>query len=99
MTQPAATPGRRIRLVALAAMVLSVLAITTFAVVLLMGMGGATEIGRIFGPIGIAATVLGLIAAIWAALDRETRAAGVLSLAILVPCVLLAFVSAVALLS
>ncbi len=99
MTQPTQPPGRPVRLVALAAMVLSVLAITIFVVILLMGMGGSTEVGRVFGPFGIAATVLGLVAAVWATLDRETRAAGVVSLAILVPCVFLAFVSLVALLS
>jgi hypothetical protein len=97
VTEPA--QERRIRPVALAAMVLSVLAITIFLCVLLMGMSGSTEVGRVFGPFGIGATVLGLIAAVWATLDRATRAAGVVSLAILVPCVFLAFVSAVALLS
>ena len=80
-------------------MVLSVLAITIFLVILVMGMDGSTDIGRIFGPFGVAATVLGLIAAVWATLDRETRAAGVVSLAILVPCVFLEFVSVVALVS
>jgi carbon starvation protein CstA len=99
VTRPTHQDERRIRPVALAAMVLSVLAITIFLVVLVMGMDGSTDIGRIFGPFGIAATVLGLIAAVWATLDRETRAAGVVSLAILVPCVFLAFVSVVALLS
>jgi ABC-type transport system involved in cytochrome c biogenesis permease component len=99
VAKPAPARGRPPRPVALAAMVLSVLAITIFVVILLMGMGGATEIGRIFGPLGIAATGLGLIAAIWATLDRETRAAGVVSLVILVPCVFLALISAVALIS
>jgi hypothetical protein len=99
VAEPAQERGRPVRLVALAAMVLSVLAITIFVVILLMGIGGATDIGRVFGPVGIGATLLGLIAAVWATLDRETRAAGVVSLAILVPCVFLAFVSAVALLS
>jgi hypothetical protein len=90
---------RRNRIVALTAMVLSVLAITIFVVILLMGIGGTTQLGLVFGPFGIAATVLGLIAAAWAAAHRETRGAGVVSLAILVPCVFLAFVSTVALLS
>ena len=91
-------PGARGRPVALAAMVLSVLAITIFAVILLMGMGGATQLGRIFGPFGIAATALGLIAAVWATLDRTTRQAGVVSLAILVSCLFLAAISLIALL-
>jgi hypothetical protein len=99
VAKPAQPPGRPIRLVALAAMVLSVLAITIFVVILFMGMDGSSEVGRVFGPFGIAATVLGLVAAIWATLDRETRAAGVVSLAILMPCAFLAFVSTVALLS
>ncbi|MFC0678641.1 hypothetical protein ACFFGH_12395 [Lysobacter korlensis] len=99
MTRPAPEPSRLFRMVALAAMVLSVLAITIFVVILFMGMGGSTEVGRVFGPFGIAATVLGLIAGVWATLHRGTRAAGVVSLAILVPCVFLAFVSLVALLS
>ena len=99
MTEPTPAAYRRNRIVALAAMVLSVLAITIFLVILLMGIGGGTQLGPIFGPFGIAATVLGLIAAVWAATQRDTRAAGVVSLAILVPCVFLAFVSTVALLS
>ncbi len=99
MVEPVPAPSRLVRMVALAAMVLSVLAITVFAVILLLGVGGSTEIGRVFGPVGIAATALGLVAAVWATLSRETRAAGVVSLAILVPCVFLAFVSVVALLS
>jgi hypothetical protein len=99
VAEPVPAPGRLVRIMALAAMVLSILAITIFVMILLLGTGGSTEVGRVFGPFGIAATVLGLVAAVWATLHRGTRAAGVVSLAILVPCVFLAFVSTVALIS
>jgi hypothetical protein len=80
-------------------MVLSVTAITIYLVILVMGFGGNTDVARAFGPIGMAVTVLGLIAAIWAATNRDTRAAAVVSLAILVPCTFFAAISLLVLLA
>lgn len=87
------------RAIAIMAITLAALAATIFVVVLILGSGGATEVGRYFSPIAIAATVVGLVFAIWAVAVRRLRPVGITTLAIFVPCVLLSALSAVALVS
>lgn len=87
------------RMVMIAAIVFTVLAATIFVVILLVGGADAPEIGRVFSPVGVAATVLGLIASIAALVDPRTRTLGITTSLVLVPCVLLAALSLVILFS
>jgi hypothetical protein len=85
--------------VSLAALLLAVLAATIFIVIIVLGSAGDTSLGAVFGPIGIAATALGLVAGITAVFTPRTRVLGVLALALLAPCVLLSLLNIVALTS
>ena len=92
-------PSAYQRMVMIAAIVFTVLAATIFVVILVAGGKEAPEIGRVLSPVGIAATVLGLIASIAALVDPRTRTLGVTTTLALAPCAVLATLSAVALFS
>lgn len=83
--------------VIVAAILLAVIAATIFVVVLVVGSGGGAEVGRIFSPIAIAATALGLVASLAAVVDARTRTVGITTMLVLVPCAFLAALSLVAL--
>ena len=87
------------RSIMIAAVTFTAMAATLFVVILIVGGADAPEIGRVFSPVAIAATALGLIASIAALVDQRTRTLGITTGIVLVPCVLLAGLSAVALYS
>jgi hypothetical protein len=85
------------RVVSLAALTLAVVAGTIFIVIIVLGSGGDTRLGDVFGPIGIAATSTGIVAAIASLFDARTRVLGVLCLILLLPSVFLSVLTLVAL--
>lgn len=87
------------RVVSLAAILFAVLAGTIFIVVIVLGSGGDTRLGSVFGPVGIAATVIGLITAIAALVNRQSRVLGVLAIILLLPSVVLSALTLVAIAS
>jgi hypothetical protein len=84
------------RAVSLAAITLAVFAGTIFIVVIVLGSGGDTNLARVFGPIGIASTVLGLAAAIYAITQERTRVVGITVLLVLLPSCVLSLLTIVA---
>ena len=82
-----------------AAVVFTVLAATIFVVILVLGGANSPEVSRVFSPVAIASTALGLIASIASIVDQRTRTLGVTTTIVLVPCSLLAALSVIALLS
>lgn len=87
------------RVASLAAILLAVLAGTIFIVVIVLGSGGDTRLGSVFGPVGIAATVLGCVAAVATLFHRQSRVLGVLAIILLLPSVVLSALTLVAIAS
>ncbi len=87
------------QVVALAAIISATLAATVFVVVLVLGSGGATEVSRVFSPIAIVATSLAIVFSIWAVSTSRLRTVGVTTLIVAAPCLLLSFISILALTS
>lgn len=85
------------RVVSQASIVLAVLAGTIFITIIVLGSGGSDRLSAVYGPIGIGATVLGLVTAIISVSRTRTRVLGITSLVVLVPCVVLALLTIVAL--
>jgi hypothetical protein len=86
------------RWVSLAALMFAVLAPVLFVMIFLLpGIG--FETGRTFLPFAIAATALGLAASIWAIVLPRSRAVGVTTLFIVVPCAFLAAIGVISLVS
>ena len=84
------------RVVSLAAITLAVFAGTIFIVVIVLGSGGVQSVARVFGPLGIGATVLGLVAAVFAITQQRTRVLGITALLVLLPSVVLSLLTIVA---
>src|SRR5690554_6429179 len=92
-------PSRYERIVVTAAVVFTVLAVTLFVIILIFGGLGATQMSRLFSPIAIGATVLGLVGSIAAITYDRTRFLGITTTLVLVPCALLSALGLVALFS
>jgi hypothetical protein len=89
-------PSAYQRTVMIAAVTFTVLAAIIYVLVLLLG-GGSSDIGRIFLPVAIAATGIGLVASIAAIVDERARTIGITTAIVLLPCAFLAALSFVAL--
>jgi hypothetical protein len=87
------------RLVSLAAIMFTVVAGTIFVMIIVLGSIGDTNLADVFGPIAIGSTVLGIVAAVAAAVRVRTRVLGTLCLLVLLPCVVLSLLTLVALTS
>jgi hypothetical protein len=87
------------RTVMIVAVTFTVLAATIYVVVLLLGGATASEVGRVFLPVAIAATGIALVASIAAIVDERSRTVGITTAIVLVPCAFLAALSLVALFS
>jgi len=95
---PAEARGGRRGLAALA-LVAAVLAATVFTVVITFDIGDDPLLAPWFAPLGVAATIAGLVAASLAVRDRAARPVAVVAFVILVPCILLAALAVVAIFS
>jgi hypothetical protein len=84
------------RAISLTAITLAVLAGTIFIVVIVLGSGGVQSVAQVFGPIGIAATVLGVAASIFAITQQRTRVLGITALLVLLPSCVLSLLTIVA---
>lgn len=87
------------RTVAFGAVFFAIVAPLVFLVILGLGSIGVVEAGRTFAPFAITATVLGLVASVWAIAMPRTRATGITTMVVMVPCVFLAAINLVSLLA
>ena len=85
--------------IALGAIMAASIAATVFVVVLVLGADGATEVGRVFSPIAVVATVVALVFGVLALMRTRIRAVGATTLIVVVPCLFLSLLSIVALTS
>lgn len=93
-------PQTRItRTVSLAAVMFAVLAPVLYIVIFGLISAGVDQAGRLYAPFAITATLLGLACSIWATTIPRSRIVGITTLLVLVPCVFLATLSVLALLS
>jgi hypothetical protein len=89
-------PSAYQRTVMIAAATFTVLAASIYVVVLLLG-GTSSDIGRIFLPVAITATGLGLVASVASIVDQRARTIGITTAIVLLPCAFLAALSFLAL--
>ena len=89
----------REQIVALGAIMAASIAATVFVVVLVLGADGVTEVGRVFSPIAVAATLAALVFGVLALIRPRIRAVGVTTLIVVIPCLFLSLLSVVALTS
>lgn len=87
------------RIAAQWSLTLSVFAGTLFVVVLVLGVGGASDVVTIFAPAAVVVTVLATIGAVIALRHPRTRSVGITAAFILVPCVVLSALTIFALFS
>lgn len=87
------------RAVSLASVMLAVLAPVLFVLIFFLASIGYTMAGPTLSPFAIAATIVGLVASIWAVVLPRTRVVGITTLLVMVPCAFLAAISVVSLLT
>lgn len=87
------------QIIALGAIMAASIAATVFIVVLVLGADGATEVGRVFSPIAVGATLVALVFGVLGVMRARIRAVGVTTLIVVVPCLFLSLLSIVALIS
>ena len=87
------------RAVSLAAVMFAVLAPVLYVSIFSLVAVGVDAAGRLFSPFAVGATVLGLVASIWAIVLPRTRVLGIVTLLVMVPCAFLAALSIVSLFS
>ena len=83
------------QVIALGAIMAASIAATVFIVVLVLGADGATEVGRVFSPIAVAATLVALVFGVLAVIRSRIRAVGVATVIVVVPCLFLSLLSIV----